>query len=109
MGDDALDLVVTDNTEHDRFEVRTTEGDFAGFAAYRRHDDRVVLTHTVVADMFEGHGVGSFLAAHALDAIRSAGARAVIVCPFITTYVERHPEYADLVEPVQPGDLEFDA
>jgi hypothetical protein len=106
--DDALHLVVIDNREHDRFEARTADGTFAGFAAYRRNGARVVLTHTVVTDELEGHGVGSSLAAHALDAVRAAGERAVIVCPFVKTFVARHHEFDDLLEPVRPGDLEFD-
>jgi hypothetical protein len=107
MGDDALHLEVTDNRQHERFEV-TADGRFAGFSAYRRHDGRVVLTHTVVTDEFEGHGVGSFLAAHALDAVRAAGEHAVIVCPFLKAYVGRHHEFDDVIVPRRAGDLEFD-
>lgn len=104
----AASLVVTDNRAHDRFEVHVLDGRFAGFAASRRHDGRVVFTHTVVADEFEGHGVASHLATHALDAVRAAGETAVIVCPFFRRFVARHHDWDDIIAPVRPGDLEFD-
>lgn len=106
---DALHLAVTDNREHERYEVRTDDGRFAGFAAYWVRDDRVVFIHTVVKEEFEGKGVGSFLASHALDDVRSRGLRVVAVCPFIHAYVERHHEYDDLVVPARPEDLDPDA
>ena len=52
--------------------------------------------HTEVDPAAEGHGVGSRLAAGALDDIRSRGLSILVVCPFVREYVRRHPEYADL-------------
>ena len=37
------------------------------------------------------------LAKAALDDVRRRGRRMVLVCPFMTAYVQRHPEYADLI------------
>jgi uncharacterized protein len=94
---DPQQITVRDNPEHHRFEAVDESGVVAGFAAYRRSGDAVVLTHTEVDDAFEGHGVGSRLARGALDALRSQGVRVVPSCPFIGSYIEAHPEYADLV------------
>jgi predicted GNAT family acetyltransferase len=41
--------------------------------------------------------VGSTLVREMLDDIRSRNARLLPVCPFVRAYVQRHPEYADLV------------
>ena len=89
-------ITVQDNAEQGRYEALDESGVVAGFAAYERDADRVVFTHTVVDDAFEGRGVGSALARAGLDAAREAGARVVPRCSFIRGYVERHPEYADL-------------
>lgn len=91
------ELSVRDHPEESRFEVVDPSGEVAGFAAYRRYEDRVVFTHTVVEDAFEGRGVGSRLARAALDAVREEGLRVVPQCPFIRAFVDRHPAYADLV------------
>ena len=87
---------VTVTDEGDRFEARTDDGVVAGFAAYVREPRAVSFTPTEVDPAFEGRGVGSALAAGALDSVREAGERVVALCPFIRAYVERHPEYEDL-------------
>ena len=88
------EITVVDAT--DRFEARLADGTVAGFAAYQREPDAVIFTHTEVDPAFEGRGIGSALAAGALDAVRTSGERVVALCPFIRAYVERHPEYQDL-------------
>ncbi len=70
----------------------------AGYTAYRDEPGVRVFTHTQVEPAFEGRGLGSRLAEAALDATRAAGLRVVAECPFIASYIERHPDYADLVE-----------
>ena len=48
---------------------------------------------------FEGQGVGSKVAAFALEDVRRCGLKADPRCPFIAKYIEKHPEYTDLVHP----------
>lgn len=75
----------------------TVDGVRAGVAEYRRRADRVVFTHTEVDPSFEGKGVGSALAKAALDDVRARGLKAVPLCPFIRAWIDRHPDYEDLV------------
>ena len=79
-----------------RYEVMV-DGVRAGSAHYRRKGDTVVFTHTEVADSYEGKGVGSALARGALDDVRARGEHVIAECPFIKAYIERHPEYQDLL------------
>lgn len=88
---------VRDAPDDTRYEV-TVDGELAGFAAYRDVDGARVFTHTEVFDRFEGKGVGSALAKAALDDVRSSGRRLVALCPFIAGYLDRHDEYAALVD-----------
>jgi predicted GNAT family acetyltransferase len=53
--------------------------------------------HTEIEPAFDGRGLGGQLARAALDDVRRRGVRAVARCPFIAGYIERHPEYQDLV------------
>jgi uncharacterized protein len=87
--------VVDDAAAH-RFEIRV-DGAVAGFAEYRRRGGSVAFTHTVVEDAFEGRGLGSVLARGALDAVRAEGSTVLPFCPFIRSWMQRHPEYTDLV------------
>lgn len=88
---------VRDNPDQHRYEV-TEDGMLAGFAEYRLRDGAVVFTHTEIGDAFEGQGIGGRLARGALDDVRARGLSAVPQCPFIKGWIERHPDYADLVE-----------
>jgi uncharacterized protein len=87
---------VVDVPERSRYELRLG-GRLIGIAAYRRRDSRIVFTHTEVDASCEGRGYGSRLAAAALDDARRRGLDVVPLCPFIARYVERHPEYHELV------------
>ena len=88
---------VQDNPAEQRWEARI-DGELAGFAVYRLSGDTVDFVHTEVDDRFEGHGVGSTLARTALDAARRDGTHRVVAsCPFIASWIQRHPDYTDLL------------
>jgi predicted GNAT family acetyltransferase len=94
------DIEVVDHREAHRYEARAADGTVLGFSKYRLAGDTVVFTHTEVDDDQEGQGVGSRLVREALDDVRAGGRRIRPLCPFVKAYVDRHPEYADLVEDV---------
>jgi predicted GNAT family acetyltransferase/glutaredoxin len=90
------DAEVVDVPEASRYELRL-DGHLIGLAAYGRRDGRIAFTHTEVDESCEGRGFGSRLAAAALDDARRKGLEILPLCPFIAHYVERHPEYQELV------------
>jgi len=91
------DVATSNNPEASRYEARI-DGELAGYAEYLLRDDQVVFTHTVVADAFEGRGVGSKLVRAALDDVRGTGGRSVVPqCPFVRDWIEKHPDYRSLV------------
>jgi predicted GNAT family acetyltransferase len=90
------DVTIVHNPELSRYEVRV-DGRTAGFTQYRLVSTAIDFVHTEVDPAFEGRGLGSKLAAGALDDVRANAGRAVASCPFISTYIKRHPEYADLL------------
>jgi len=95
------DVRVVDNPADERYELWVGD-EPAGQIVYRLREDAVALIHTEVADAFEGHGLGGKLVAGALADIRGRGLRLIPICPFVRSYLERHPEQADLVAPRAP-------
>ena len=89
--------VVADVPDAHRYEIRLG-GDVAGFAVYHRRGGRAYFVHTKIDPAYEGKGLGSALARGALDAERALGEPVVPLCPFIRSYIDRHPDYADLVD-----------
>lgn len=92
-----MTIEVTRDEARRRYEA-TVDGAPAGFSDYREHDGLVVFPHTVVDPAFEGQGVGSALARRSLDDARAAGLRVRPDCSFYARWIERHPDYADLLQ-----------
>ena len=91
-----MEPTVRNAPESDRYEIVDGER-VLGIAAYEHRGDTLVFTHTEV-DPDSGHeGVGSALVRGALDDVRAAGQRIVPRCPFVKGWIDRHPDYADLV------------
>jgi predicted GNAT family acetyltransferase len=82
--------------EHD-YEV-TVDGAVAGHAFIEEHGRTVVFTHTEIDPAYGGKGVGGALARAALDDVRARGMHLIPRCPFIRAWIDKHPEYADLVQ-----------
>ena len=91
-----MESTVTDVPESDRFEIRDGER-VLGVAAYQRRGDTLVFTHTEVDPDAGQSGLGSTLVRTALDEVRSRGGSVVPRCSFVAGWIERHPDYADLV------------
>jgi predicted GNAT family acetyltransferase len=92
-----VDIAVKDNPEEKRYEAWVGD-ELAGSAFYDKADDLIVFTHTKVDDAFEGQGVGSGLARAALDDVRAKGLRVIPRCPFFKAWIDRHPDYQDLLD-----------
>jgi uncharacterized protein len=87
---------VIDNPEAHRYEVPTPAG--PGVLVYQRGGGTIDLLHTEVPPEAEGKGYAGALARAALDAARAAGERVIPSCPYVASYIRRHPEYEPLLE-----------
>ena len=90
---------VRDSQPESRYEI-LVDGRPAGFAQYRLDDGRITIYHAEIDPEYRGRGLGDELAHDALQDVRRRGLVLVPRCPFIASYVRRHPdEYLDLVAP----------
>lgn len=90
-------LAVADHPEAARYEL-TVDGEQAGFVTYRLAPGAITFLHTEIDPAREGQGLAGRLVAGALDDARARGLTVRPVCPYVAGYLERHPEYGDLVE-----------
>lgn len=105
----ASDVTVTRDPARHRYDAFAGGPEVAGFVDYQETSELVVLTHTEVDPTFEGRGVASALARAALADIRERGLKALVICPFILSWLRRHPEYVDVLfnaPPAKVGDEE---
>ena len=84
------------NADEHRYEIKVDDV-LAGFSVVRENDEAVTFTHTEIFDQFEGQGLASELVTEALDDVRLRGKKVVALCPYVKRYVEKHPDYADLL------------
>ncbi|WP_150246021.1 GNAT family N-acetyltransferase [Nocardiopsis quinghaiensis] len=87
---------VVDARDQRRYEIRD-EGEMAGFAAYILTGELITLTHTEIDPAHEGKGLGGTLVRGALDDARSRDLAVLPLCPFVKGWIQRHPDYSDLV------------
>jgi len=86
---------VRDNPEFSRFEL-DIDGETA-LAYYRIDNDVMVFTSTQTPPSLRGQGVASELIRNALEFARARGLKVRGDCAFVADYVERHPEFRDLL------------
>jgi predicted GNAT family acetyltransferase len=89
------ELLVKHNPQASRFEVEK-EGSLA-LLEYVQQGDRIIFTHTGVPSALEGQGIGSRLARAGLEYARTQGMKVVALCSFVAAYIQKHPEYQDLL------------
>lgn len=86
---------VVHNPDEKRFEVQL-DNDNIAVTEYMQHGKNMVFTHTEVPEAYEGRGIAGKLAKTALNYAKDEGYKVQPLCPFIRSYVKRHPEYHEI-------------
>lgn len=87
---------ITDRPDQSRFELRRGD-EVAALIDYRLSGKHMNLVHTEVVPAHEGKGLGSQIVKFALDQARERKLEVVPSCSFVRAFVQRHPEYQDLL------------
>ncbi len=85
-----------DNREKKRYEININN-DVAFIEYVFSTAGEIFLTHTEVPKAMEGKGVGSSLVLKVLQDIEERNLRLIPLCPFVATYIKRHPEWRRLI------------
>jgi predicted GNAT family acetyltransferase len=85
------------NVDEHRFE--TTIDAHVAELTYRLDGNRIILLHTGVPAEFRGKGIGAALVKAGLDYAAEHGLQVVPRCPFVASYIDKHPEYRPLLTP----------
>ena len=96
------DLIVTNNPDARRFELRAG-GEVVARVDYLPAGASLIFAHTEVLPGHEQQGLGSVLVRGALEQLRARGTSVIPTCPFTAAFIDRHREYADVVDPSLRG------
>lgn len=94
---------VIDARERSRFEALDEDGELMGFADYLLLGGTIRFTHAETMPAYRGRGIAATIAHASLQAARDAGLRVKPDCPYYQTYVDEHPEWADVLEKSHSG------
>lgn len=90
-----MEYNILHNEAESRFE--TTIENLTALVDYRKHDNVLIVTHTGVPQALEGRGIAAALTKALLDYVRNNNLKVRPVCPYTKAYIQRHPEYRDIV------------
>jgi predicted GNAT family acetyltransferase len=97
---------VVDAVERNRFEI-SVDGKRAGLAAYHLGPDRITFVHTEIDDAYAGKGLAGVLVRAALDSARERGLSVIPRCPYVRSWIAKHPDYVDLVPAARRAEFEL--
>ena len=89
-------ITTKDNPDQHQFEIYVDNA-LAGFAVYRARPGLRAFVHTEIDPAFEGQGLGGQLITAALNAAREADEAVLPFCPFVNSFIAKHPDYLELV------------
>jgi len=87
---------ITNNKELFRFELALPDGPPATLE-YRWRKAAMLLMHTIVPPAAQGQGIASELIRYVLDYARAQELKIVPYCSFVVDFLNKHPEYNDVV------------
>lgn len=88
---------IQNNTQWHRFEL-PVENEMA-VVQYTREGDVFLLMHTEVPEQLEGKGIASTLVQKTMEYLDAHHFKMRPYCPYIHTFLKRHPEWDRLVSP----------
>jgi predicted GNAT family acetyltransferase len=98
-----ITFFVADNDAISTYEAISGDTVIGGLTYNVAGGNRLVLVAAAVFPEYRGQGVATELIRRVLDDIRTRGNTVTILCPIVWAFIDRNPEYNDLVDPALPG------
>jgi len=78
-----------------RFELDL--GDKAAYADYHLSGSIMTVFHVYTPPEYRGKGLAALVAKYVLDYARDHNLKIIPQCPYMRDYMDKHPEYRDLL------------
>jgi uncharacterized protein len=85
------------NVAQQRFELRV--GGALCLIDYRRSPGKLVIYHTEAPQLLENRGLAALMTRAARDFARSENLQVEPRCPYTAAFIQKNPEFADLLAP----------
>ena len=97
------DTDIRDNKDLNRYELSVSND--VAVVTYNLSEPNLMITETLVPVALEGQGIASRLTKYVLEDAKNRGLLILPVCPFFSSYLQKHPEHAEAVHPTYRGIL----
>lgn len=97
-----LDIRVVKDEKTETYDA-WLESKRVGTLVYQLTAGKVAMISIAVDPECQHHGVATELIARALDDVIDSGKKVTIGCPAVRTFIDEHPDYADVVDDRHPG------
>lgn len=91
-----MNYEVIDNKDKKRFEIHIDDQialeDYEFFTT-SQGEKGIEYKHTEVPDALSGQGIAGYLVKYILDDAAAKGLRVKPTCPYVKSYIDKHPEY----------------
>ncbi len=91
-----MDTTVVEVPEQHRFVIQSG-GEQVGVMEYQNDGRTLALLHVETDRAHSGQGIAGELTRVVLDEAREQGLAVLPFCPYVSAWMRKHPEYADLV------------
>jgi uncharacterized protein len=89
-------IINTDNNKG-AFEVKIDKETEAKMTFVFAGTDKIIIEHTEVNPDYKGKGFGKLLIEKVIELAKEKKMTIIPLCPFAKKYLERHPEFNDLL------------
>ncbi|UIR56673.1 N-acetyltransferase [Sphingobacterium sp. SRCM116780] len=97
-----IPLIKNDHLNH--FELHI--GEYQAFIEYKERPSKIWLTHTESAPQLAGQGAATAVIEKTLHYLKEHHYTLFPLCPLVYAYIEKHPEWKEIVDPSFEGFME---
>lgn len=102
-----MDTTVIELPEQNRYVIQAA-GEQVGVMDYQFDGTALALLHVETDPAHSGQGLAGELTRVILDTARERGHAVLPFCPYVSAWIRKHPEYADLVPLTQRAEFGLD-
>lgn len=95
----AFEFYVVKDEKAAIYNAMVGDTEIGGLSYNTAGDDRLVLLELSIFPVHRNQGIATALIRRVLDDVRAHRKTVIVLCPIVHSFIDRHPEYADLIDP----------
>lgn len=94
----AFEFYVVKDEKAASYNAMVGDTEIGGLSYTTAGDDQLVLLELSIFPVHRNQGIATALIRRVLDDVRTHRKTVIVLCPIVNSFIDRHPEYADLID-----------